>query len=478
MNPHLRRVFYGFATGFVVLVGVLAYWQVYAQESLANSPQNDLQIRRSLESPRGLILAGDGETVLAKSVKQTTENGEAIYERTYPQGPLYSNITGYWSVRYGATGIESAERSTLSGGTADPATVQQLINQSSSGPSPGNNVVLTIDPELQKLASEQLANSRTGRGSAMAIDPQTGEILALASQPSYDPNNIGENFQELQNDPDAPLLARATQGLYTPGSVFKTITAAAGLKSGLEPSREFVDDGDYIANGYRVTNYKGRSYGRVDFTEALALSVNAVFAKIAVEFVGAEPLAQMARSFGFGDTYDDFPLAVTPSSLGGGQPSSWKDNYLASLGFGQGEVQTNVFEMGMVAASVANEGTMMRPRIIEEIRSPGGVIIENKSPSERREVLDEETAKELQKMMRKVVTDGGAGGAEIEGTTVAGKTGTAEVSSGEPHSWFIAFAPAEDPEIAVAVLVENGEEGFKSALPIAREMIQEHLNKG
>jgi peptidoglycan glycosyltransferase len=477
MNPHLRRIFYGFATCFVALIGVLSYWQVYAQESLANDPQNDLRIRRSLESPRGLILAGDGETVLAKSVKNSGNNGETIYKRAYPQGRLYSNITGYWSVRYGATGIESAENSTLSG-TSDPATVQELINQASGGPRPGNNVVLTIDPELQKLAYEQLAQSKTGRGSAMAIDPETGEILALASQPSYDPNDIDDNFKRLQNDPDSPLLARATQGLYTPGSVFKVITAAAGLKSGLEPSRKFVDDGSYVANGYRVTNYKGRSYGKVDFTKALALSINAIFAKIAVEIVGAEPLAQMARSFGFGDDYGDFHLPITPSSLGGGPPSSWKDNYLASVGFGQGEVQTNVFEMGMVAASVANDGTMMQPRIIKEIRSPDGVIIDKKTPSQRRGILDEQTAKTSQKMMRKVVTDGGASGAKIAGTTVAGKTGTAEVSSGEPHSWFIAFAPVEDPEIAVAVLVENGEEGFKSALPIARRMMEEHLNKG
>ena len=192
MNAHVRRTFYVFVAGFVTLVGMLAYWQVYARESLANNPQNGLQTQRSIQTPRGLILAGDDETVLAKSVGRKTGSG-TVYDRVYPQGEAFSNVVGYWSTKYGATGIEIGQNSDLSG-TAEPATLDGLINQMSGGPQPGNNVVLTLDPELQRVAYEGLASSVTGRGAVVAVDPNNGEILAMASSPSYDPNTVDETF--------------------------------------------------------------------------------------------------------------------------------------------------------------------------------------------------------------------------------------------------------------------------------------------
>lgn len=467
MNAHVRRTFYLFVAGFAALIGMLAYWQVYARESLANNPENSLQTRRAIESPRGLILARDGETVLARSVKQPSESGNPTYERVYPQGPLYAGVVGYWSTRYGATGIEIAENSNLSG-TADPATLDELINQISGGPRPGNNVILTIDPQLQRLAYELLAASNTGRGSAVAVDPETGEVLALVSHPSYDPNNIDERFQELQQDPSQPLLNRATQGLYPPGSVFKVVTAAAALKSGVSPSDVFYDDGSYEQPGYTVTNYGGAAYGRVTFAQALALSINTVFARVAVEEVGRQMLYATARDFGFGSSYEEFPLEVSPSRLG--------DGNLAQIAFGQDTVLSNVFQMALVAATVANDGNMMEPHLVKEVRSPDGIIIERSSPQKEREVLDPQTASTLQEMMVGVVESGSATAAQIPGVEVAGKTGTAEVPPDAPHSWFIAFAPADDPQIAVAVLVENGGDGEKQALPIARQIIASYLD--
>lgn len=472
MNVHLLRTFYLFVAGFVALVGVLVYWQVYARESLANNPDNSLQIRRGLEAPRGLILANDGETVLAKSEPRETETG-TIYDRVYPQGDVYSNIIGYWSVKYGATGVEIGENSSLSG-NADPATLDELINQISGGPQPGNNVVLTIDPELQRLAYEGISRSNTGRGSAVAVDPTTGEVLAMVSYPSYDPNNIDERFPQLREDPSNPLLNRATQGLYAPGSVFKVITAAAALKSGVDPSDTFVDDGEYPTPGYTVTNYEDAEYGRVTFAQALALSINTIFAEIAVERVGAEMLSRTAFDFGFGDTYEDFPLPVKASTLGL-PPSQWAEGDMAQISFGQDKVLSNVFEMANVAATVANDGTMMQPRIVKEIRSPDGVILDKKTPSRRTEVLDPQTARTLQEMMVGVVEEGSATRARIAGVEIAGKTGTAEVPPKTPNSWFIAFAPADEPEIAVAVLVENGGDGETAALPIARQMVASYL---
>lgn len=467
MNRHLRRTFYLFACGFVALVGVLAYWQVYAKESLANNPENGLQTRRAIEAPRGFIFARDGDTVLARSEEQPPEDGgNSTYNRVYPEGPLYAGIVGYWSTRYGATGIEIAENSNLSG-TADPSTLDELINQVSGGPQPGNNVTLTVDDQLQRAAYDAIANSNTGRGSIVAMDPKTGEILALASYPSYDPNNIDEVYPELAEDPEQPLFNRATQGLYPPGSVFKVVTAAAALQSGVSPADMFTDTGTYEQPGYTVVNYDDGVYGTVNFATALALSVNTIFARVAVEEIGFDRLEQTAEAFGFGDVYEDFALPINASQLGEGN--------LAQIAFGQDTNVSNVFEMAQVAAAIANDGVAMEPRLVSEIRSPDGVIIDRTRPAQRQRALEEETAATLQDMMVGVIDEGTATAAQRPGVEIAGKTGTAENSSGQPHSWFIASAPANDPEIAVAALIENGGDGEFEGLPAAMSVIDEYL---
>jgi penicillin-binding protein A len=475
VNAHVRRTFYLFVAGFVALVGMLAYWQVYARESLANNPENALQTQRAVQTPRGLILAGDGETVLARSVKRKT-GGNTVYDRVYPQGEPFSNVVGYWSTKYGATGIEIGENSNLSG-TAEPATLDGLINQMTGGPQPGNNVVLTLDPELQRVAYEGLAASVTGRGAVVAVDPQNGEILAMASYPSFDPNGIDESFPELSTDPDSPLINRAVQSLYPPGSTFKVITAAAALEAGVSPTQQFVDDGTYELPGYTVHNYKGREYGRVTFTESLVFSINAIFAKIAVEKIGARALAQMAYDFGFGDTYEGFSLPVSASNLGL-PPSEWTPGTTAQTAFGQGQTSSNAFEMALVAAAIANDGEMMEPRLVREIRSPDGIILDRPTPSVRHEPLSASTAQALNEMMQKVVTEGELTVAEVPGVEVAGKTGTAESGNGPPHSWWITFAPADDPQIAVCAMVENGGEGDDAALPIADLVMEAYLKDG
>jgi penicillin-binding protein A len=475
VNAHVRRTFYLFVAGFVALVGMLAYWQVYARESLANNPENALQTQRAVQTPRGLILAGDGETVLARSVKRET-GGNTVYDRFYPQGELFSNVVGYWSTKYGATGIEIGENSNLSG-TAEPATLDELINQMSGGPRPGNNVVLTLDPELQRVAYEGLAASVTGRGAVVAVNPQNGEILAMASYPSFDPNRIDESFPELSSDPDSPLINRATQSLYPPGSTFKVITAAAALETGVSPSQQFVDDGTYELPGYTVHNFQGRKYGRVTFTKALVYSINAIFAKIAVERIGAEALAQMAYDFGFDDPYEDFSLPVSASNLGL-PPSEWTPGTTAQTAFGQGQTSSNAFHMALVAAAIANDGEMMEPRVVREIRSPDGIILDRPTPSVRHEALPAGTARTLNEMMQKVVTEGGLTVAEVPGVEVAGKTGTAESGNGPPHSWWISFAPADDPQIAVCAMVENGGRGDRAALPVADRVIEAYLKGG
>jgi peptidoglycan glycosyltransferase len=465
LNTHLRRSFYLFTLGFVALVGVLAYWQVYARESLVNNPANSLQSRRAQEAPRGLVLAGDGETVLAQSEPYETETGTR-YRRVYPEGPVYAGVVGYWSQKYDAAGVEVGLNSELSG-AGEPETLDELVNQVTGGPGAGNNVELTLDPGLQRQAYEELANSETGRGAIVALDPRNGEVLALATHPTFDPNTIDQTLPQLSRDEDAPLLNRATQALYPPGSSFKVVTAAAALEAGVRPTDRFVDTGEYEHRGYTVVNYGDAVYGPVDFTRALELSINTVFARIAVERVGREALYEEARQFGFGDSYEGFPIEVVSSRLGEGD--------LAQIAFGQDTVEATVFEMSLVASAVANDGKLMDPRLVREVRSPDGLILDRPTPRVRDRVLDEETANTLGRMMVGVVEEGSAQPARIPGIEVAGKTGTAENSQGKPHSWFIAYAPAEDPQIALAVLVENAGDGEEEAVPIARRLISTYL---
>ena len=477
VNAHLRRTFYLFVAGFVGLVMMLAYWQVYSREALANNPENGFQTQRSISSPRGLILAGDGETVLAKSVKRSTPRGP-VYDRVYPLGAAFANVVGYWSTRYGATGIEISNNSDLSAVAGEPETVDDLINRATGGPQPGDNVILTIDPGLQKLAYQELSASSTGRGAVVALNPKTGEILAMATSPSFDPNQVDENYPELANAEGAPLVDRSTQSLYPPGSVFKVITAAAALEAGVSPEDEFFDSGVYELPGYTVHNFEGKHFGEVTFTRALAYSINVVFAKIAVNIVGARPLTEMALNFGFGDPYDDFSVPVSGSSVNSLPPEEWTTGTLAQTAFGQGEVQTNAFEMALVAGAIANDGELMEPRLVSEVRSPEGIILDKPTPSVRRQALPPSTARTLNEMMQQVIIQGGLTDAEIPGMKVAGKTGTAESGNGLPHSWWITFAPADDPKIAMCVMIENGGRADKGALPIAARLMRAYLEKG
>jgi peptidoglycan glycosyltransferase len=477
VNAHLRRAFYLFAAGFFGLVVMLAYWQVYSREALANNPENGFQTQRSISSPRGLILAGDGETVLARSEKQETPQGP-VYDRVYPLGAPFSNVVGYWSTRYGATGIEIANNTDLSSIAGEPQTLDDLINRATGGPQPGNNVVLTLDPKLQELAYQELQQSVTGRGSIVAINPRNGEILAMVTSPSFDPNDIDDNYPELASAPNAPLVNRATQGLYPPGSVFKVITSAAALRAGVSPEQTFFDDGSYELPGYTVHNFQGKDFGEVTFTRALAYSINVIFAKIAVNIVGADALEQMAENFEFGSTYEDFPLPVATSSVNSLPPEKWTTGTLAQTAFGQGEVQTNAFQMALVTAAIANDGSMVEPRLVREVRSPDGIVLDKPTASIRTRSIPSDTARTLNEMMQQVIIQGGLTEAEIEGVKVAGKTGTAESGNGEAHSWWITFAPADDPKIAMCVMVENGGRADEGALPVAARLMEAYIKKG
>jgi peptidoglycan glycosyltransferase len=297
----------------------------------------------------------------------------------------------------------------------------------------------------------------------------------MVSAPGYGPGSIAENGEALNADPSAPLLNRATQGVYPPGSTFKTVTAAAVLEHGvIGPDTTVECPGELVFDGFAVScSNVPQGVGEYPFRDAYTFSVNAIFAEVGVE-LGWERLRDTAREFGFGAAID-FALDTTPSQLTSpGEPETVP--LLASTAFGQGQLLATPLQMALVAATIANDGMQMRP-IIGLAAFNGDQLVEQlESPSGRR-VLDSEVAAQVREFMVAVIANGQAGGVAIEGVRVAGKTGTAESGTGTSHAWFIAFAPADDPQVAVAVVVENGGQGGSVAAPIAGQVIRSALGR-
>ncbi len=338
-------------------------------------------------------------------------------------------------------------------------------------PKRGADLHLTVSAALQKTAVDALGGKK---GAIVALDPRTGAILAMASSPSYDPRRLDERWKALNQDADRPLLNRVTQGLYPPGSSFKPVVAAAALAQGLvTPTTGFVDDGRYVAGGYVVHNYGDAVYGRHDFTEAMAKSINTTFAKVGVE-LGAAGLAQAARSFGFSQKVPGrLPVAASRFP----DPGTMDTAHVAQASFGQGEVLATPLEMALVAAGIANGGRVMEPYLVGEVRDYQQTVLDRTQPKVWLNPMDATTAAAVRDMMVQVVQQGTGTRAAIPGVQVAGKTGTAELDQGEPHAWFIGFAPADAPRVAVAVVVEHGGTGGSVAAPLARQVLSAALGK-
>jgi peptidoglycan glycosyltransferase len=302
----------------------------------------------------------------------------------------------------------------------------------------------------------------------VALDPRTGAVLAMVSYPRYDPNHIDENWKALNADPGTPLLNRATQGLYPPGSVFKTIVAAAALQTGaVTPKTAFDDTGSFLAGGYEVQNYDEKVYGAHDFTDAFASSINTTFAKIGVD-LGADTLAGFAGDFGFGQ---DLPWPLAASASRFPDPGEMDVAHVAQAAFGQGEVLATPMQMALAAAAVANGGRIMKPYIVGQVIGYPVDQPQETKPEVWLTPISAETAATLRDLMIEVVNRGTGTGAALNSVQVAGKTGTAEVEDAESHAWFAGFAPADDPQVVVVVLVENAGTGGSVAAPIARKVI-------
>lgn len=459
----------------VLMSLALPYWMVVRAGDVLSRPENVRPLEEEARGQRGRILDSAGQA-LAR-----TELDAGGYARRVYTSPALAHVTGYWSLRYGVSGIEAARNDDLRGGQ-NVSAQEHLVNTLLHRPTIGDDVVLTIDSNVQKAADEALG---TQTGAVVVLDARSGAVLAMASRPYFDPNRIDDTVDSLKQAGGQPLLNRATQGLYTPGSTFKTVTLAAALELGVaQPSTVFtytlrppdaqhhgwwhVGDQKYLCENHPANN------APFDLTSAYIWSCNVTFGDLGLA-IGADRYNEMARRFGLGrPLLFDLPTALsrlyaTPDYLTG------QERYyaLASTAFGQGEVSVTPLQMALVAAAVANDGKMPRPYLVARVQTAGGRTTSVTRPQTLATVMSSATADAVRRMMVESVSSGWAQSASLSGVSVGGKTGTAEISSGQsPHSWFIGFAPGDSPRYAIAVIMENAGYGSSQAGPAARKVME------
>mgnify|MGYP001098974577 CR=1 FL=1 len=472
LSTRLRRVAIALSLLMTALVVNLTWLQVVEAPALAANPANTRDLTAGLQSPRGSIVSADA-VVLAQSVL----DGET-YRREYPLGSSAAHVIGYFSTIHGRTGIEAAMTETLSGDRSFN-TFADALDAAAGLPVAGNDVRLTIDTRVQRAAEQALAG-RTG--AAVAIDPATGAVLALASFPTYDPNEIDALIGSLdQGVEDAPLVNRATTSLYPPGSTFKVVTLTGALGAGVaEADTIYPAPASIELGGAPVTNYGGYGYGSLTLSEATRRSVNTVFGQLAVDLTAKDLVAQSKR-FGFAD---EPPLRIpTVASLmpDPDEMTVWETAW-AGVGQPVGEhdsppgPQVTPLQMALVSAGIGNGGAVMRPYLVSSITNEAGRVLSSAEPRVWRTATDPATAATVRDLMTGVVQSGSGTRARIDGVTVAGKTGTAEVGEDiATHAWFIAFAPAENPRVAVAIVLENAGLGGVEAAPAAKMILEAAL---
>ena len=485
MNAKIRRLAVGMLVCYLVLFVQLNILQVGKQEELAADPRNDREIVRDFNRPRGQIVAADG-TVLARSVPVTDPKDSFKYQREYPTGDLFGNVTGYYTIGYGSTQLERTQNDVLMGSTSRQQ-VKALANLFGNMDATGS-VVLTMRPDLQALARDALAGRE---GSVVVMDPHTGAILAMYSSPTFDPNQVASHDTEsvgnvltfLQANPGKPLLANAYQERYMPGSSFKVITTAIALQNGVTSlDRAFPNVSEWTPPQTTdpIQNYGGSTCGG-SMVEVFYRSCNIPFAQMAVE-LGPEKMVNGTKAWGIGEKLPiDLPGAVASSF---GETSDFADSLplLAIGGFGQGSDVMVPLHMAMVASAVANGGQMMKPYVVDATLYHDGTVLDQTQPSVWRTPMDKATADELSVLMTGVVNLGTARAMQLaNGVQAAAKTGTAQLNAaGQPqrsHAWIIAFAPVEAPRYAVAVVLKgttdeiSASTGGKLAGPIAKQIL-------
>jgi len=484
VNRPIRRLATVVVVMFLALMMGATSVQFFQADRLNADPRNVRTVYREYGRDRGPIVVA-GEAV-ARS-EPVDDNYE--YQRVYPHGELYGHVTGYFSTAHNRlTGLEMSENEVLNG-TSSSLLLQRIQTLVTGNQPQGGAIELTIDPNAQRAAADALGDRR---GAVVALDPETGAILSMVSTPGFDPNALATHVREdadgayeryTSQEAGSPLTNRAIGGdQYPPGSSFKVITAAAALESGEVAGPDAMVPGpttlDLPQTSHVIYNPErlpcGDGSGEVTLTQAFRQSCNTTFGQLSMD-MGEDTLREQAEAFGFGEDLD-VPQSVTPSRF----PDDPTPPELAMSGIGQASVRVTPMQMAMVAAAVANDGTQMQPYLVARELTADLEEVSSTQPRTLRESVSPETADALSTMMVEVVENGTGTAAQIPGVTVAGKTGTAQVSEGvEAHSWFIGFADAGDgPEVAVAALVENGGDGGSTAGPIAREVMQAVLSGG
>jgi peptidoglycan glycosyltransferase len=489
MNPQIVRLTYVALALVGVLVVMTTYWQTWAAAGLAARQDNAIRRVADFSIDRGLIFSFEPRKRLARNREQDVD-GKTLYFRRYPYGSLTAHVVGYSTVGRSRTGLERSLNDYLTASNANLSTlVDRTVDELRGKTVRGNNVVTNIHLDAQELAQSELG---TNCGAVVALDPRTGKVLVMAASPSFDPNLVENHYGRISRvtadcQPAAPLLNRASAGLFIPGSSFKVITASAALEARkFGPGSTFYDPGYCTVYGKRVFNFGAESggpevFGTINLVDGLVHSVNSVFCKIGLK-LGAKRILETAKRFGF---YERPPLETPaderqPSGLyRNGKlyyPKADSNVDAGRLAFGQERMLVTPLQMAMVAGALGTGGKLMEPQVVDRIVAPGGRVVEQQHPRLIRQAVSERTAHQVASMMRLVVREGTGTAAQIPGYTVGGKTGTAETGIASANTtWFIAFAGKDEkqPEVAIAVVLQNQSGvGGTTAAPIARAVMQ------
>ena len=472
MNRQIRAVSLLAGLMFLALMVNLTGSAMFRQASLNNDPHNVRVRDAEFSQNRGNILVGSRPIATT-----TSSNGKFAYQRVYPSGPKYAPITGYYSYYYGRSMLEQTQNAQLTG-TSDAQWLSRITGTLSGHKPEGGSITTTINAKAQDAAWDGLKGKK---GAVVALDYTTGAVLAMASSPSYDPNELASHhlndttraWKNLVADPSSPLTNRATREIYPPGSTFKLVTAAAALQNGYHPNSMVDSPENWILPGTRtpLTNETNCGGSRITLAHALDISCNTAFGKVGVS-LGQDKIRDQAERFGFGKVVNS-----DVSSVASRFPQNLTDAQLAQSSIGQFDVAASPLQMAMVTAGIANGGKLMTPYLTAQVRASNLQVVSEHHPKQMSQPMTKESAEQLKAMMVSVVNNGTGKRARINGTTVGGKTGTAQTVKGKaPYAWFVGWS--DNPHVAVAVFIQsldtaiNEISGGRLAAPIARDVIE------
>ena len=465
-NKEIMRITYVMMILFFGMIGYFIYFDGVTSKEVINNPHNSRLAKMADSVVRGEILSADGE-VLAESIKD--DNGN--YYRYYPYGCTFAHVVGTSDVN--KSGIELTADYNLI--TSDIQPVQKIINEISGQKNPADNVVTTLNANLQQVAHDALGERE---GAVVAIEPSTGKVLAMVSKPDYDPNSLVDNYQDIISDENSKvLLNQSTQGLFVPGSIFKIVTSLAYLRSGGDPDGYSYycdgsisldsDDGDSY-----IKCYGGEEHGQVNLLESFAKSCNSSFANLGLS-ISVDKMNEVANSLLFNQA---LPTKFTTAKSQFGLSSTDSQWQVGATAIGQGNTTISPMHAAMLVSAIANGGTLMEPYVIDEIQNTEGNAVEKYDSESYGTLVSSSEASRLTEMMKAVVTEGTGYKLADKSHSVAGKTGTAEVVGRGNNAWFVGFAPADDPKIAICVLVEDAGTASSEAVPIAGEILDAYLD--